>query len=203
MSVVVEAMVVAAKAWRGLARLVVLVEDGGAEGAIQEIVVKLGPSRRRWKRVAETVAPMAEQVAGARGYDAAGELIGAWDAPEDEGPEEHELSAETDDQAAHRQHTQWCLREAAKMFESSTKLTTELVLAVIEIVRALRANVATPDQQATSESDETTKTLGLILQSVMGNNHGKGDDEAKREERSQSSDTDGQGQSSESAPSST
>jgi hypothetical protein len=195
----VASMIAAAKAWRGMARLVVLVCGRGSLDHTQELDVQLGPSRRRWKRVADALAGVADDIEGARGYDAKGALVGSWDTPEDDDPEPEgaagALSAETDDQAAHRQHTQWCFRQAATMYEASMRLTNELVMSTIEIVRAVRPSASTPAESETS--DDTTKTLGLILQSVMQprnerNDHAEPEDQ--RAEGGPSGEPAGQGQ---------
>ncbi len=200
-------LIEAAKTWRGMARLVVLVV-AGEEGATQEVAVDLGAARRRWKRVAKALEPIGEDLLGARGFNAEGALVGSWDAPdEDEGDEDPvEPGQESDEHAAHRAHTQWCLREAARMHEGSTRLTIELVTATIEIVRALRTSVAAPAAAAAAPGeDESTKTLGLLLQSFMasqgGNNNNKGEDhEAIRDEGRKGSHAGGQGSQGEPDP---
>lgn len=197
----VEELVAAAKSWRGLAKLVVLVLAEGAE-QVQEVVVKLGPGRRRWKRVATAIAPLDDGVVGARGYDDAGELVGAWDAPTDDDEDDaEERAVETDAMAAHRSHTQWVMREVSKMFETSIRLNIEMAGAVIELVRGVRgqAGVATATQEPTT--DEASKTLGLLLQTVMAgnNNNNRSDDgEEERDARRTHGDAGGQGQQAES-----
>jgi hypothetical protein len=186
----VAALVSAAKTWRGLAKLVVLVVTGAAEHA-QELVVKLGESRRRWKRVGAAIEPIAGDIIGARGYDDAGELVGSWDAPDDDEDPPDELHAEPAEHAAHRQHTQWVIREVGKLYEGITRLNIELCQAAIEIVRGSlkgRAEVATP-----AESDDATKTLGMLL--AMANQKGASEyAETERDAGSPSGDTRGQGQ---------
>lgn len=188
-----EELVAAAKGWRALSRFVVIVANGEAT---EEVQVKLGETRRRWKRVAATLAPIADSIVGARGYDAKGELVGAWDMQDEDG-EELEVPGESDAMAAHRAHTQWVMRETAKQYEASTRLSIELVSATIDIVRALKSSVTTPSQPQVTE-DDATKTLGMLLTAAMANNGRNPDDEAERDARSARGDVDGQGQSAES-----
>lgn len=198
MTPVTDALVAAAKGWRGMARLVLLVVPA-EDAAVQEVVVKLGEARRRWKRVAAAIAPMEQGIIGARGYDAKGELVGAWDAPDDESDDtEPELQTETDAMTAHRLHTQWCLREAAKMYEASTRLTVELVGAVVEVIRVLRGNVSTPTSPEQPTTDDATRTLGMLLQMASQNNR-SATDETERDEGGPRSDADRQGQPEQSA----
>lgn len=189
-----EQLIEAAKGWRAMARFTVNVVDGEQTAEVQ---VKLGETRRRWKRVAATLEPIADRIVGARGYDAKGELVGAWDAPDEDDATELEGAPETDAMAAHRAHTQWVMRETAKQYEASTRLSIELVVATIEVVRALKNSVTTPAAPPMSE-DDAGKTLQMLLTAAMANNGRNPDDEAERNTRSQGSDTAGQGQPAES-----
>lgn len=179
-------LIAAAKTWRSLSKLTVIVVD--PQLASTEVVVALGETRRRWKRVAAALAPIADSITGARGYDSKGALVGSWDqAIEDNGDDDE--SAESDEMAAHRQHTQWVLRESAKMHEGITRLCIELVSATIEIVKRNAAPAA-----PTVSDDDASKTLQLLLTAAMANNNGRTDDaEVERDEARTRSDAGGQG----------
>lgn len=189
----IDELIAQAKGWRGLGRLTVLVVD--AQGATSEVVVALGDTRRRWKRVAAALAPIADSIVGARGYDAKGALVGGWDVPDDATDDDE--PEETDAMAAHRQHTQWVLRESAKMHEGITRLCIELVSATIEIVK----RNATPQPSAPAVSDDdASKTLQMLLGAAMANNNGRTDDaEVERVEERTRSDAGGQGPAAESS----
>jgi hypothetical protein len=194
----VGALIAAAKTWRGLARLVVIVLAAGAEQA-QEVVVKLGESRRRWKRVAVAIEPIAHDIVGARGYDAEGQLVGAWDAPDDEpDTEPAEVHSEPAEYAAHRQHTQWVIREMKGVFDGQMRMALEMFKEAIELVRSVRVR-PTQDGVSTPEAtDDATKTLGMLL--AMANQKGATEyaDETERDARSQNGGAGGQGQPAES-----
>lgn len=164
----IDEMLKLARTWRPLARLEVMTEPQGAEPP-PVVVVKLGDARRRWKRVATQLTGL--QVIAARGFDAKGELIGSWTAPLDDGIDDESDDAETDDQAAHRHHTQWVLKEIGKLYENQTKLTAELVGAVVDIIKALRTSIATPQQPTQEVTDDATRVLGQLLTAAMANHN--------------------------------
>lgn len=173
-------MIDKARGWRGLAKLVVIVE--GPSGPEQH-AVKLGEVRRRWKRVEQQLD--GANVIGARGYDDAGELIGSWDAEESGQDDDDEPSVETDEQAQHRQHTQWVIREMRTVFGVQQQLVLELGQAIVEMFRRSLA----PAAPAAAPDDEASKTLGLLLQTVMAQQNQRGNDaEEERSARSQGGD---------------
>jgi hypothetical protein len=174
---VIDELIAAAKGWRPLARFDVIVE--GAAG-VETVRVKLGESRRRWKRIAAQLAGLT--LLGARGYDAKDELIGSWDdvATEDDDQGE-DGEAEADDAAAHRLHTQWCIREVSKIHDNTARLCVEMVTASVSLIRAMAANVTTPKVQPVSE-DESTRVLGQLLAVAMANQQGKDVIDADAEE---------------------
>ena len=155
-----------ARTWRPLAKLEVMCAPVAGEQPTT-VLVKLGDARRRWKRVAAQLAGL--QVIAARGFDSKGDLIGSWTAPVDDGADDEEYD-ESDDHAAHRHHTQWVLKEVARIYENNAKLTTELVSAVVDIIRALKASVTTPPQATQQESDDATRVLGQLLTAAMAAN---------------------------------
>jgi hypothetical protein len=163
----IDEMIKVARTWRPLARLEVLSPPAVEGGQPDTVIVKLGDARRRWKRVAAQLAGIT--FIAARGLDAKGELIGSWTAPLDDADDEEE-DFESDDQAAHRHHTQWVIKEVARIYEQQSKLTTELVGAVVDIIKALRATVTTPQQPTPQESDDATRVLGQLLTAAMSNN---------------------------------
>lgn len=194
----IDALIKEAKSWRSMVKLVLIVQREGAEQP-EMVAVDLGTARRRWKRVATLIEPLIDDVIGARGYNEAAELVGAWDCPDDDDDDDDQIASplETTEQAAHRAHTQWCLREATRMHEGVIRLSQELVTATIGIVRELRASVSTstviPSNQP-SQDDETSKTLGILLQSFMASQNNRSENnEAQRDARRPSGDADGQG----------
>lgn len=202
-------MIEAARKWRGLAKLLVVAVD--QQGNLSEpLAVALGDPRRRWQRVAAQLGSV--ELAGARGLDEAGELVGSWEAPdedeqEDEPPAPGPVGAESQEQAQHRQHTQWVLREVSKIHEATSRLAIEMVGAAAELIRAFKSSVGTSPAVVQEASDEGTKTLGMLLSAVMQNqaqqpnNHNEeGDSEKIRHEGRADGDTARQGQPSEPDP---
>lgn len=163
----IDDMLKVARTWRPLAKLEVMTPPE-VDGAAPVVVpVKLGDARRRWKRVAAQLAGL--EVIAARGFDSKGDLIGSWTAPLDDEPDDEDFD-ESDDHAAHRHHTQWVLKEVARIYENNAKLTTELVSAVVDIIRALKASVTTPPAATPQESDDATRVLGQLLTAAMAAN---------------------------------
>jgi len=189
-------MIKAAKSWRPLARLDVVVEATHmGETRTEQLRVKLGDARRRWKRVAAQLAGVV--VLAARGYDAKDELIGSWDAPSDDDSDD-EID-ENDDDRGHRQHTQWVIREVAGIYATTQRLTVELVGAAVALIRAHSAPRAV--QPAAVDEDDGTRVLGQLLAAAMANNNqGSNNDEKVGGARSESGDAGGQRQPDERGP---
>lgn len=187
----IDEMIKAAKAWRPLARLDVIVEAGGGNDTRSETLrVKLGDARRRWKRIAAQLAGVV--LLGARGYDAKDELIGSWDAPAEDDAEELD---ESDEERGHRQHTQWVIREVAAIYATTQRLTVELVGAAVDLIKSHTRPA--PPQPAADDGDEATRVLGQLIGAAMqnhNNNRSSDADEEIRGARSPRSDAEVQGQ---------
>jgi hypothetical protein len=200
---VIEQLVAAAKTWPGMVKLVVVTPSATVEGEYTEVTVELGDTRRRWKRVAARLEPMLDAIVGAYGLNDRGERIGVWQAADDDDDEQDDSAAprpgESDMMREHRLHTQWAFQAAGKMYESSIRLSVELVHAAVALIGSVRGPATSAAAAQSGGSDDATETLKLLLQSFMMSQHQRSDDgEAKRDARSESGPPAGQGPSGES-----
>lgn len=169
-----------AKSWHRRGATQATVQYIAPDGQQAQATVAFGEQkRRRWARIAASLAGV--QLVQATGLSADGALVGTWkpemddDDPhtaEEASEEAEEPDSEGDFERSHREHTRWVLKEASRMFESSQRLTAEMVGACVEVMRAVRDTFTRPPAPAMPVSeDEASKTLGMLLQAMMANHN--------------------------------